>query len=71
MRVLYAGGRKGPMREVHAGSGYWSQDGATQVLGRAAEPQAIWIRWPDGKEETVTIKNSEWDIHVQTHHAQR
>ncbi len=54
MRLVYGEG-KGPAREVHAGSGYWSQDGAVQVLGKAEEPQGIWVRWPGGKEVEVTL----------------
>src|SRR6059058_4125237 len=34
MRLSF-GTRQGPIREVHAGSGYWSQDSAVQVLGTA------------------------------------
>ena len=33
LRLRYAD-RNGPVREVQAGSGYWSQNGAVQVLGR-------------------------------------
>jgi len=39
----------GPAREVHAGSGYWSQDSAVQVLGTPEPPTQIQVRWPDGK----------------------
>src|SRR5206468_3099905 len=56
MRVVYGAGRLGPCRTVQAGSGYWSQDGATQVLGCAEAPVALWIRWPGGKEQTVSIR---------------
>src|SRR5439155_11398669 len=38
--------RFGPAREIHAGSGYWSQDGAVSVLGKAEEPAQLWVRWP-------------------------
>ena len=31
IRVVY-GDRMGPVREIQAGSGYWSQNGATQVI---------------------------------------
>ena len=54
--MLYAGGRAGPCRAVQAGSGYWSQDGATQVLGlgeMGARPEGLWIRWPGGKILTL------------------
>jgi hypothetical protein len=46
---LQKGKEKSPLREVQAGSGYWSQDGAVQVLGLLAEPFEIWVRWPQGK----------------------
>jgi hypothetical protein len=55
---LKAGDRFGPAREVHAGSGYWSQDGAVQVLsmGSAAGPaDGVWVRWPGGKTTTHPI----------------
>ena len=64
MRVLYSGGRKGPCRLVQAGSGYWSQDAAAQVLGLAEPPAALWIRWPGGKEQTVRLQADTWDIRV-------
>ena len=38
--------RLGPAREIHAGSGYWSQDSPVQVLGRLPEPMQLWVRWP-------------------------
>ncbi len=49
LRLIYANGR-GPLREIKGGSGYWSQDGAVQVLGMQGEPVAIWVRWPWGPE---------------------
>jgi hypothetical protein len=64
MRVLYAGGRKGPCRIVQAGSGYWSQDAAVQVLGLAESPVALWIRWPGGQEQTVPIEKDVRDVNV-------
>ena len=48
-----SGAAFGPTREIHAGSGYWSQDGAVTVLsGDAAE---IWVRWPGGAVTTVPV----------------
>ena len=63
MRLRY-GDRKGPVREVQAGSGYWSQNGAVQVLGRAAEPTALWVRWPGGREQVVPLVPSQAEITV-------
>jgi hypothetical protein len=48
LRVRYADG-EGPAREIHAGAGYWSQDGMVQVLGLRAIPTSVWVRWPGGK----------------------
>ena len=53
IRLEYGGGALGPLREVRAGGGYWSQDDPVQVMGLAAEPTAVRVRWPDGSE-TVT-----------------
>ncbi len=55
VRLVYADGR-GPLREVRAGSGYWSVDGATQVLGRRGTPVAVWVRWPGGDEVEVPVE---------------
>ena len=56
LRIVYDGSR-GPAREVHGGSGYWSQDGAVQVLGvdGGKRPAALWIRWPGGVETSVPL----------------
>jgi hypothetical protein len=47
---LKFGERFGPIREIHAGSGYWSQDSVVSVLGMPEAPTSIWVRWPGGKE---------------------
>ncbi|MEK7403032.1 MAG: FG-GAP-like repeat-containing protein [Gemmatimonadota bacterium] len=64
MRLRY-GDRSGPVREVQAGSGYWSQDGAVQVLGRAGEPTALWVRWPGGREQSVPLTRGQAEITVR------
>jgi hypothetical protein len=50
---LHDGESKGPVREIHAGSGYWSQESAVQVLSTPPSATTIWVRWPGGKV-TVT-----------------
>jgi hypothetical protein len=52
---LWFGGRPGPVREIHAGSGYWSQDSAAQVLATPETPTKIWVRWPGGKTVTLDL----------------
>ncbi|HEX8945851.1 MAG TPA: CRTAC1 family protein, partial [Gemmatimonadaceae bacterium] len=54
LRIVYQD-RMGPVREIQAGSGYWSQNGAVQVLGLAATPTAVWVRWPGGSETRVPV----------------
>ncbi|MGE5100553.1 MAG: FG-GAP-like repeat-containing protein, partial [Deltaproteobacteria bacterium] len=54
LRIVYQD-RMGPVREIQAGSGYWSQNGAVQVLGLAATPTAVWVRWPGGGETRVPV----------------
>jgi hypothetical protein len=55
VRLVYRDAR-GPAREIHAGSGYWSQDGAIQVLGQRQQPVAVWVRWPGGDTSEATVR---------------
>ncbi|MEW5919052.1 MAG: CRTAC1 family protein, partial [Gemmatimonadota bacterium] len=50
-----AGGQGGPVREVRAGTGYWSMDGVASVLARPLNADSLWVRWPGGKVQTVAI----------------
>ena len=61
---LKSGGRSSPAREIHAGSGYWSQDSAVQVLGLLPEPMQIWVRWPGGQTNTFEVPRGARDIEV-------
>ena len=61
---LFFGQKAGPMRELHAGSGYWSQDGVTQVLGTPETPTQLWVRWPGGKTTTVDLAPNTREIEV-------
>jgi hypothetical protein len=65
MRLVY-GDKMGPLREIHAGSGYWSQDSAVQVLGKAAEPTALWVRWPGGKVTQSPVPAGAREVEVST-----
>src|SRR6266699_3433178 len=51
LRLIF-GQRSGPVREIHGGSGYWSQDGAIAVLGSPEPPTLVQVRWPGGKTST-------------------
>lgn len=51
LRVVH-GNRKGPTREIHAGSGYWSCDSPVQVMTQAREGSSIEVMWP-GRPQAV------------------
>ena len=63
LRLVF-GEKTGPVREIHAGSGYWSQDSAVQVLGVPEIPRRIWVRWPGGKTATANLPADVLEISV-------
>lgn len=52
---VQSGGQFGPLRELQAGSGYWSQNSAVQVFAAPAAGAKISVRWPGGKNATYPI----------------
>ncbi len=64
LRVVY-GDRMGPVREVQAGAGYWSQNGAIQVLGLSGVPTAVWASWPTGTVTKVTVPAGAREVTVR------
>jgi len=60
------GQRMGPAREIHGGSGYWSQDSTVQVLGGSEPPTKVWIRWPGGNTATAPVPAGSHEITVAT-----
>jgi hypothetical protein len=50
--------RLGPIREIHAGSGYFSQDSGDIVLSVPEAPTGVWVRWPGGKVTTTKLPDS-------------
>jgi hypothetical protein len=62
---LKFGERYGPAREVHAGSGYLSQDSATLVLGLPAAASGIWVRWPGGKVSEAEVAKGAREVMVE------
>jgi hypothetical protein len=61
---LLRDGQAGPAREVHAGSGYWSQDAAVQVMSSVPAPTAVSVRWPGGQSTTNPIPAGATEIVV-------
>jgi len=57
----------GPAREIHAGSGYWSQDSAVQVMSRPkAARMQVWVRWPGSATTVSDIPKTAGEISIAT-----
>ena len=57
-----AGDRRGPVRELHAGSGYWSMDASTAVLSLPTGATTLIVNWPWGGEQIVPLKPGQTDL---------
>ena len=64
IRIVY-GARMGPLREIHAGSGYWSQNGAVQVFGLTGAPTEVWVRWPGGAISRMPVPPGAREVVVE------
>ncbi|MDR8390083.1 FG-GAP-like repeat-containing protein [Aliifodinibius sp. S!AR15-10] len=69
VRLLYSNGEKGPLREIQAGSGYWSQNSFSQVLGAKtnAEVSGIEVHWFDGRTQTVDVTGGQKEFVITYH----
>jgi hypothetical protein len=65
MRLRYREGTLGPLREIQAGSGYWSHNGLIQVLGFGGEVTDLWVRWPGGAETEIPLQSGQPEIVVR------
>jgi len=63
LRLKY-GDKYGPAREIHAGSGYWSQDSAVEVLATPEPPTQIQVHWPGGRKATYDIPDGLREVHL-------
>jgi hypothetical protein len=54
----------GPAREIHAGSGYWSQDSAVQVMALPDTPAKIRVLWPGGKRTETAVPKGAREVEV-------
>jgi enediyne biosynthesis protein E4 len=55
--VVRADGTEGPVREIAAGSGYWSMSSPTIVLARPADARTVRVRWPGGRSTDMPLTN--------------
>ena len=64
LRLRFNDDKRGPARLITAGSGYWSQDSAVQVLATPEPPTHIEIRWPNGPTTITKIPENVWEIAI-------
>ncbi|MCG8603514.1 FG-GAP-like repeat-containing protein [bacterium] len=64
VRLVYEGAN-GPAREVHSGSGYWSQDSVIPVMGLRENVKRIWVRWPGGKITERDISSDQREVTIR------
>jgi hypothetical protein len=58
--------RFGPAREIHCGTGYWSQDSFMQVLAAPEPPSQIQVQWPGGTTTTSAFPTGATEIAIST-----
>ncbi len=63
IRLVYENEEKGPVREIQIGTGYWSQNSTTQILGSMSDSvKSIEVRWFNGTIQTVEVTDGEKDF---------
>ncbi|MEX1270108.1 MAG: FG-GAP-like repeat-containing protein [Balneolaceae bacterium] len=65
IRLVYKDGKQGPVREVQAGAGYWSQNSFTQVIGASDDVEQIEVDWFDGSRQNVVVSGGQKDYVIQ------
>ncbi|MSR66451.1 MAG: hypothetical protein EXS24_03645 [Pedosphaera sp.] len=65
VRLQYAEG-DGPARLVSAGSGYWSQDSAVQVMGGLSPAKYVQVFWPGGRSTISTVPKAVREIVIRS-----
>lgn len=58
------GAQLGPVREIHGGSGYLSQDSPVQILCPPRDAERLWIRWPGGRVTTTEISAKTGEVTI-------
>ena len=54
----------GPAREIHAGSGWFSQNSPVQVFGGTNVIAAVAVRWPGGRITTNAVPEGAREVAV-------
>ena len=64
VRAVRRDSTQGAVREIRAGSAYWSMDDPTTVLAGDGIT-AIWVRWPGGKEGTIPVVSGQRSVTIR------
>jgi hypothetical protein len=62
LAAVFSDNKRGLLREVRSGTGYWSQDSAVVLLPSPAPIRQLWLRWPRGKQMTVPVPEGAKEI---------
>ena len=62
---LRSGDKLGPAREVHAGSGYWSQDSTVLVLASPEPASSILVQWPGGNSTLSDLPPGAREVEIK------
>ncbi|NGP77018.1 CRTAC1 family protein [Balneolaceae bacterium YR4-1] len=68
-RLVFPKGRKGPYKEIQAGSGYWSQNSRLLLFGYNEEPVSIEINWFDGTRQRIKLEELPEDLQLQVEYS--
>ncbi|MDX1394254.1 MAG: VCBS repeat-containing protein [Gemmatimonadota bacterium] len=65
LRVEYADGSFGPVREILSGGGYWSRDEVVPTLGLARPVTRLHVVWPGGALSTVDVGPEDEEVRAR------
>ncbi len=64
LRAVYNDGTMGPVRQIVSSAGFGSQNAAVQLLGLRRPATGLWIRWPNGEEQTAPLQPGLWEVRI-------
>ena len=68
-RLKYRDGSYGPLREIQAGTGYWSQHSTIHVMGYSSKfPNKLEVYWFDGNKELINITHTTKEMTINYEH---
>jgi hypothetical protein len=62
LRLIHQDDSMGPLREVQAGNGWYSQNSPVTVIHAKSEVKALWVKWPGGKVRIYPLKSGQLEV---------